>query len=245
MRARFSQSALQTVTSFWALQLGVNPETFETDGVTLVTRPASDGSEYVHFLRRKGCLVVASSPALAPVVGELAAGHEADSIFDIAQIACGLDRHIARLVGPTYLGYVDALDDGDPAEPTARVLRVSDAGQLGRLRSAVTVQEWEHGGLDERQPMAGVVVDAELVSAAGYEIWGDGIAHVGVVTAPQARGRGYGVQCVTAITRHAVARGLVAQYQTLYSNAAAMAIGRTVGYIDYASRIYVAATATY
>jgi ribosomal protein S18 acetylase RimI-like enzyme len=244
MRARFSQPAWQTVTSFWASQLGVSPETLETDGVTLATRPAPDGSEYVHFFRRESCLVVASSPALAPVVAELAAGHGPGSIFDIAEIARGLDRHITRLVGPTYLGYVDALDYSDRAEPTACIFGVADVGLLVGLRSAVTAQEWEHGGLDERQPMAGVVVDGELKSAAGYEIWGDAIAHVGVVTAPQARGRGYGVECVAAITRHAVARGLVAQYQTLYSNTAAMAIGRAVGFTDYASRIHVAATAT-
>jgi ribosomal protein S18 acetylase RimI-like enzyme len=80
-----------------------------------------------------------------------------------------------------------------------------------------------------------------VVSAAGYEVWGGFVAHIGVVTAASARGRGHGRAAVTCIANHAIAAGLVAQYQTLQDNVASIAIVRRLGFDPYATFTYAVA----
>jgi hypothetical protein len=48
---------------------------------------------------------------------------------------------------------------------------------------------------------------------------------------------------VRGIAAHAIEQGLIAQYQTLYENARSLAIARSMGFEDYAARIYVRAIA--
>jgi hypothetical protein len=79
------------------------------------------------------------------------------------------------------------------------------------------------------------------VSAAGYEVWGGLVAHIGVVTSASSRGRGFGRSAVRYIANHAIAAGLVAQYQTLLDNVASMGIARDLGFEPYATFTYAVA----
>ena len=94
------------------------------------------------------------------------------------------------------------------------------------------------------QPIAGLFAGTALISAAGYNVWGGRIAHIGVLTRPLARWSGHGRECVSAISDHAVGCGLIAQYRTLYDNNGAMAIAGSLGFEEYAATIYLAVTAT-
>src|SRR5262249_51039177 len=120
----------------------------------------------------------------------------------------------------------------------AFVLQAGELSALDALRAEVSARDWEHGGIHSLQPVAGCSVDGKLVAAAGYEVWGEWIAHVGVVTAPQDRGKGYGRRAVAQITNYAIDHGFVAQYQTLKSNSASMAVAGALGFSAYAEYTY-------
>jgi GNAT superfamily N-acetyltransferase len=238
---RFTPQARRIVDEFWAAETGCEPGDFDVESVALVVRPAADDSEYVHLLRCRQRLQITCSPALADAARRLVADQAADAVFDAGPLPSRLGLRVARIVGPAYLGYLDELDETCVSGP-AYLLRDSLGELLSGLQATVSAHEWEYGGIEANQPVAGVVVNGDLVSAAGYEVWASRIAHVGVVTAPASRRRRFGTSCVGVVARQAHSQGLVAQFRTLCSNAGAFAVARSLGFVEYGATIYVAAT---
>src|SRR5262247_4187591 len=239
---KLSNSAKEVVDIFWAADTGCRPEDFNTDAVDVVVGRSREGREYAQFFRRKRRLQITCSASIADVIRNATHDQAQDAIFDVAFVERALTGRIDRVLGPTYLGYLDALDSVRQ-DPNVRLLSRIDMGALNDLRDRVTAQDWEYSGLDPDQPIAGYFIDRMLVSAAGYKVWGGRLAHICALTRGDARGAGYGRACVRGITAHALKQGLIAQYQTLYENAHSLAIARSLGFEDYATRIYVRATA--
>jgi len=241
--SKLSDSAQEAVDIFWAADTDCHPEDFDTDAVVVVERPSDDGSEYAQFFRRKRRLQIRCSASIVDIVRNATHGQAQDTIFDVAFVERALTGRINRVLGPAYLGYLDALDS-DRVDPNVRLLSRDDRDALNDLRDSVTAQDWEHSGFNKPdQQIAGYFIDRELVSAAGYKLWGGRIAHICVLTRGDARGVGYGRACVRGIAAHAIEQGLIVQYRALYENAPSLAIARSLGFEDYAASIYVRATA--
>jgi GNAT superfamily N-acetyltransferase len=242
--SKLSNSAREAVDIFWAADTGCRPEDFNSDAVDVVVGPSHEGREYAQFFRRRRRLQIICSASIVDVVRDATHDQAQDAIFDVAFVERALTGRIDRVLGPTYLGYLDALDS-DRQDPNVRLLSRNDMGALNDLRESVTAQDLEYSGLDPDQliVIAGYFIDGILVSAAGYKVWGGQIAHIGVLTRGDARGAGYGRACVRGIAAHAIEQGLIAQYQALYENTRSLAIARSLGFEDYAARIYVRATA--
>ena len=73
--------------------------------------------------------------------------------------------------------------------------------------------------LDGEQPLA----------ASGYRQWPGGVAHMGVVTIPAARRRGFGRKASLAAAGHATDNGLLVQWRSLWSNDASRQLGQSLG----------------
>jgi GNAT superfamily N-acetyltransferase len=223
--------------------MGCPPADFQVPGIALVEHPALDGSEYVQLLRRGRHLQISCSPSMINPLRDTICGLPIDIAFDPKLLGSTLDCRATRIIGPAYLGYLDALDQV-PHDPNVRLLNRADRQIVNELEQRVPVQDWEYSGLEPEQPIAGYVVDGELLAAAGYKVWGGDIAHIGVVTRPDNRGRGHARACVREIAHRAIAGGLIAQYQTLYTNEPAMTVGRALGFEHYADKLYVRGTKT-
>jgi predicted GNAT family acetyltransferase len=66
-------------------------------------------------------------------------------------------------------------------------------------REACAVEEWQHGGSEfRRNEMAGVFKGHELAALASYQIWGEKIAPIAIVTHPAFRGQGYATAAVSS-----------------------------------------------
>jgi GNAT superfamily N-acetyltransferase len=242
--SKLSDTARGTVDAFWAADIGCRPEDFNTDAVDVVVVPSHEGREYAQFFRRKRRLQITCSASIVDIVRNATHDRAQDAIFDVAFVERALTGRIDRVLGPTYLGYLDALDS-DRQDSNARLLSRNDIGALNDLRGSATAQDLEYSGLDPDKliVIAGYFIDGTLVSAAGYKVWGGQIAHIAVLTREDARGAGYGRACVRGIAAHAIEQGLIAQYQALYENTRSLAIARSLGFEDYAARIYVRAIA--
>jgi GNAT superfamily N-acetyltransferase len=141
------------------------------------------------------------------------------------------------VIGPAYVGYAEVVRP--PLYPV-RSLTEGDASKAAELRAACPRTEWEHGGIDvNAQPSSGVFIGSELVSLAGYEIWGGVVAHISVITHPAFRSRGFGRSAVAHLANAALAAGLVPQYRTLESNRPSMRIAESLGFLHYASSVAV------
>jgi GNAT superfamily N-acetyltransferase len=235
---RLSESTIARLDAFWAAEMCCQPSDLLIPGSAVVECPRTDGSEYVQLLLRGEHLQIACSPSMAGPVRDAIRGLSIKAAFDPELLGSALRHRAARIIGPAYLGYLDVLESV-PSDPNLRLLGRADRRFVVELEQRVPAQDWEYSGLEPDQPIAGYFVEGELRSAAGYEVWGGCIAHIGVVTRADSRRAGYGRFCVNKIAHQAVVGGLIAQYQTLYTNEAAMTVGRVLGFEHYADKIYV------
>jgi len=138
------------------------------------------------------------------------------------------------IIGPAFIGYADAGTFVGCADAEARLLDDADGDAIADLRSSCDGLEWEHGGAADATTCVGIFRGATLASLASYEIWGQHIAHIAVITHPGYRRQGLGQIVVSALTRVALNRKLVAQYRTLVSNKPSMVIAERLGFQSYA-----------
>jgi RimJ/RimL family protein N-acetyltransferase len=88
----------------------------------------------------------------------------------------------------------------------------------------------------------GCFVDEVLAAAGMLEPWGARLRHVGILTHPGYRGRGYGKAVVSAMTAHGLAAGGVLQYRTLQANLPSVGIARALGFQRFAQTLAVRLT---
>lgn len=232
-----SQKTLERLDEFWAREIGCTADNLRGQQRVVIAPIATDGSECARVFRRGSGRVLICSPGLTEVL-ERAEPDSPSGLDDEAFLRDALGNRVAKMFSRVYLGYAETRRTERPESP-ARRLSIADLSTLDDLRASVSATEWEHSGIDESQPLAGCFVDSKLVAAAGYEVWNGWIAHVGVVTAPQYRQRGFGRDVVAQIANHAISRGLIAQYRTLGSNQGSMAIASALGFCAYGEYTYV------
>jgi RimJ/RimL family protein N-acetyltransferase len=144
-------------------------------------------------------------------------------------------------IGPAYLGYADAQQFRPVIRHPARLLTPVDSAALAAFAADVGPVAWEHSGLGkEPQLIVGCWQEERLVAAAGYTVWGEALAHIGVTAHPAFLGAGYGKSAVSAIGRHALEHGYVLQYRTLLANRRSIAIAEALGFQAYATTLFVA-----
>jgi GNAT superfamily N-acetyltransferase len=91
--------------------------------------------------------------------------------------------------------------------------------------------EWEQGGFGlEQEAVAGVIVDGQLVAAAGLRPAEHGVAQVGVLTHPSFRRKGYAQQALALIADEAARRGVEPEFRALASDAPARRLAAGLGF---------------
>jgi hypothetical protein len=125
-------------------------------------------------------------------------------------------------LGPARLAYLDV-------PPAAGDVEWVDPGGLGELFAAADPAEVAESGLDGLR--AAVVREgARVVAAAGWHPWPGGAAHVGVLTAAAARGRGLATRVGAAASADALAVGRLPQWRARVP--ASIAVAAKLGYRD-------------
>ncbi|MEE1931207.1 GNAT family N-acetyltransferase [Streptomyces sp. TRM 70351] len=122
---------------------------------------------------------------------------------------------VARALGPAALSYVSPVGFR-PVESGALLAEQLPASHPDLRRLEKTAGEGDAGeaALDEITSPAFVVREhGQVVAAAGYRAWPSRTAHIGVLTAPTARGRGMARVTGSATVTHALAAGLLPQWR--------------------------------
>lgn len=213
-------------------------ELAEYRGVYVWAMLGAEGAEGADALAS----VVVSTPA--PMLGEVRAalaGRELGIALDPAFWSATLGARMERAVGPSYQGYLDARVFRPLVSNPARALTTEERehGALAALAAACPAEEWEHSGIlpDDEPVYIVAAADGALQAAASLTGEGGGQVGVGVVTRPDARGRGLGRAVVSALSAWALERGDSVHYQTLRANIPSVAIARSLGYQDVASAL--------
>jgi len=144
----------------------------------------------------------------------------------------------AELLGPAGLAYLE------PAEFRARggeaVVRAMDRADLGfgRFVLAADTADVEESGIGEiASPAFAVWERGEVVAAAGHRDWPLGTAHLSVLTAAGARGRGLGRAAASAAVEHAIAAGRLAQWQA--RSRASRRVALSLGFRELGSQVSI------
>ncbi|MFB8140780.1 GNAT family N-acetyltransferase [Streptomyces parvus] len=149
---------------------------------------------------------------------------------------------VADTLGPAALGYLapDALSPvGRTAAPTT-CLSPGHAALRALLAEAGPSDAGESGLADVTSPVFVVRGGTEVLAAAGYEHWPRDTAHLCVLTAPHARGRGLARQVAHAATAHALAAGLLPQWRA--RPPASRRVARALGYREAGRQLSVRPT---
>lgn len=117
---------------------------------------------------------------------------------------------------------------------------VLDPGMLPDLRAAVSEEEWHEAGFDrEMHAGFGIVHDGRLVAASVLTtLWGWPV-DVGVLVAPDQRGRGHGVRVAGSALAAGVALSGFAAFRVARANRASRAIAANLGLTAYGANLAV------
>jgi GNAT superfamily N-acetyltransferase len=231
--------SIDRVHVYWARQLAITPAMLLSSQLSLVPHPEASTGSYIMVFQHRSftCLRVPSSQynAIAYAIRQPDAAPLSPKWWQ--QL---LNDSFAEAIGPAYLGYADSTDFRPTESSSIRLLTPEDDPALRAFAVAVGSVAWEHSGLgDEPQPIVGYWDTNRLVAAAGYTVWGEALAHIGVTTHPAFRGHGYGRAVVSGIGQHALAHGYVLQYRTLLANTPSLAIAAALGFQAYGTSLFI------
>jgi ribosomal protein S18 acetylase RimI-like enzyme len=110
---------------------------------------------------------------------------------------------------------------------------------LAAFRTAIGA-DWDDSGIDpEEMALFGAYDGDGLAALAACRLLAHGAADPCIVTHPARRGRGLGAAATSAACAHLLAANRLVLYQTLVSNAAAVAVARKIGFRDEATHLAV------
>lgn len=145
---------------------------------------------------------------------------------------------VLDLLGPASLLYLDRaafLPNGGDAEVEEVACEGVEMAAL--LARAGAVDADESGLADVTSPVFAVREGAEVVAAAGYEVWPRSVAQHGVLVAPGSRGRGLARAVASAAVHHALAAGLLPQWRARPEPSKRVALA--LGFRDVGSQVSV------
>ena len=224
----------------WAAFFGLSPQAFLEPGIQVVAHRQLGNYRGVWLFRHHAALCLSAPPDLVRDLQAAVRAFTVQSLFSEAGVRALLGPRVAELIGPVYQGYVERPSFRPVMHPAVRALFAADTAALRQLATACDADAWEHSGITLDDPrLFGLIVDGLVVAAARCRPgWGE-TAHVGVVTHPDHRGRGYGRAVVSATTAQALAEGFVVLYQTALANRPSVALATGLGYREYATHLAV------
>jgi GNAT superfamily N-acetyltransferase len=234
----------QAVVSFWAAHLGCSAAQLAQPRTTVV-RNGPDLADYrgaTIVFRPPACVLAVPEDWYERIAGRVGRRPPAE-VLDVSLVHQVFGSAVDRVIGPAWLGYADASDFRPAPTMGTRLLAGQDLAELERLAAACGTTAWEHSGIDPARPPVFGCFAGEVLAAAGtLDRWGDRLQHLGIVTHPRYRGRGYGRAVVSAMAAYGLAMGGVLQYRTLEANLPSLAIARALGFQRFALTLAVRLT---
>ena len=145
---------------------------------------------------------------------------------------------IAEIRGPAALAYLDPADFRP--QPGAGITGPLDLDHPGLQRFLMTAgaDDVEESGMQQiTSPAFAVCEHGQVVAAAGYRDWPCGTAHLSVLTAAAARGRGLARAAASAAVAHAIGQGRLPQWRARPE--ASRRVARALGFRELGSQVSI------
>ena len=181
-------------------------------------------------------LATAPDPETARLVGQALSGLPAASLTGAGVLRRRLP--IAEIRGPAALAYLDAADfRPQPGGAVATPLDL-DHPRVRQFLLAADADDLEESGIQEvTTPAFSVCEQGQVVAAAGYRDWPCSTAHLSVLTASAARGRGLARTAASAAVAHAIEAGRLPQWRARPE--ASRRVARALGFRELGSQVSI------
>jgi RimJ/RimL family protein N-acetyltransferase len=145
---------------------------------------------------------------------------------------------LAEVRGPAALAYLDPADfRPQPGDAVVVPLDLNHP-DLRQFLLAADTDDVEESGIQELSTPAFAVRErGQVVAAAGYRDWPCGTAHLSVLTASAARGRGLARAAASAAVAHAIKEGKLPQWRARPH--ASRRVARALGFRDLGSQVSI------
>lgn len=160
--------------------------------------------------------VIATAPdaAAARLLQEALGGLPAAGLADEARLRALLP--VSGMLGPAALAYADAARfRARPGSPPAAPLDPGSAEVRAFLAACDPADVEESGTAGLSSPAFAMLAGGQVAAVAGYAEWAGGVAHLCVLTAAAARGRGLAQHAASAAVAHALGAGLLPQWRAI------------------------------
>ncbi|MER6420957.1 GNAT family N-acetyltransferase [Streptomyces sp. NPDC001137] len=182
-------------------------------------------------------IVTVPSETVGAIVRDAVRGLPVDAAVDAEAVRTVLP--VSGVLGPAALSYVSS-ERFRPVRPGALPVDQLPAGdpELRHLERMAGPEDAGEAGLDEITSPAFVVRErGRVVAAAGYRTWPCRTAHVSVLTAPQARGRGLARVTGSATVAHALTAGLLPQWRARHP--ASRRVAAALGFAELGAQLSI------
>lgn len=182
-------------------------------------------------------IVTVPSDSAAEIVRDALRELPVQAVVDADSVGTVLP--VSRVLGPAVLSYLSQ-ERFRPVHPDVSTSDQLPAGdrELRLLEEMTGPEDAGEAGLDEITSPAFVVRErGQVVAAAGYRTWPGRTAHVCVLTAPQARGRGLARVTCSAAAAHALAAGLLPQWRA--RRPASRRVAAALGFAELGAQLSV------
>lgn len=238
-RAMFNDSLTAHARSLWQTLAAV-PVTFPSgSGVQVVVSPESQMCPPswvgIVVLGESAIATVPTEHAVEPVQHALSQ-IPTESLTRPAALTTVLP--VKAVLGPATLAYVSR-DSFVPAQPDIDVERLEPGHpELQAFLESVGGDDADESGIGEITSPAFVVRElGKIVAAAGYQAWPAATAHLCVLTAESARGRGLARRVAAAAVDHALNADLLPQWRA--RPAASRRVARALGFWELGTQLSV------
>jgi len=227
--------AFDLLKKFWFGELGCAEEQLLANKSLVVKHGTLAGYKGVFYFLGKGSCVISAPPAEVEFLTKAYEGVSALEAFDPGRIEKILGAKLDCLIGPAWIGMISEKWFTPCHEGQTQLL---ESGDVMPLLEACSEEEREHSSLGGNcEETVGLYREGKLVAAAGYEIRGGKVAHIGVLVHPLYRGKGLAKLVVSGITARALATDYGVQYQTLVTNQPSVKAAMSLGFKPFAFTI--------
>jgi GNAT superfamily N-acetyltransferase len=219
---------MEAVYDAWRARLG-DPRAFRRPGGYVRVRPADDDDSITVVALLERVLVSVARTVPLSLVTALANHRPAQALVEEATMARVVGG-IERILGPAVLAYLDR-KCFVPVDTLGVQQTDRNDPRLAELADGAGQQDADESDIRAWPSCVWIATNgAEVTAAAGYEIWGSAVAHLGVLTEPGYRGRGLGRRVAAAAAAGALSSGLVPQWRARTDHTASRRIATALGF---------------
>lgn len=223
---------------YWLEELGCSETDLQSKKTIVRSHGTLIGYPGIMVFKREDTCLISAPERLVEGLETSFCQMSAESAFDPLVFKRFLGDKFEKVVGPAWLGQITPENYLQCHDENVRELSAWESFEEFLL--ACPPDEVELSSLQSgRPPVKAVFQNEKIVTAAGFELMERVVAHIGILTHPAFRGRGYAKQAISAIVDTIFQMKLGPQYWTHEKNLPSIRAASDIGFKKFAATLAI------